>query len=92
MPDEVILSCVQFALIIAFHYSSLAFRFGLGLLLLIMEGTYPKTRNPLYEKMTQSWVRIFSLAFSMEPHPASVWNLKLEPTRLIAHVLEERSC
>ncbi len=61
--DVLILSRLQFALTIAFHYLFPPISIGLGLLLVIMEGMYLKTRNPLYHNMTHFWVKIFGLVF-----------------------------
>jgi cytochrome d ubiquinol oxidase subunit I len=33
--------------------------------MVIMEGMYIKTKNPLYEKMTKFWVKIFALTFAI---------------------------
>lgn len=63
--DPVILARIQFALTIAFHYIFPPLSIGLGLLLVFMEGTYLKTRNPVYQEMTKFWVKIFGLTFSM---------------------------
>ncbi len=63
--DLVTLSRIQFSLTIAFHYIFPPLSIGLGLLLMIMEGCYLKTRNPLYEEMTKFWVKVFGLTFSM---------------------------
>lgn len=63
--DVVILARIQFALTIAFHYIFPPISIGLGLLLVFMEGMYLKTKNPLYERMTKFWVRIFGLVFAM---------------------------
>lgn len=60
-----ILSRIQFALTSAFHYIYPPISIGLGLLLVIMEGTYLKTKNPFYHKMTRFWVGIFALVFSV---------------------------
>lgn len=38
---------------------------GLGILLIFMEGMYLKTKNPMYERMTKFWVKIFALTFAM---------------------------
>lgn len=38
---------------------------GLGFLLIMMEGAYLKTKNPVYEKMTKFWVKIFALIFAL---------------------------
>lgn len=63
--DVEILSRVQFALTVGFHYIYPPLSIGLGVILVIMEGMYMKTKNMLYEKMTKFWVKIFALAFAM---------------------------
>src|SRR6267142_5679790 len=63
--DVLFLSRLQFALTIMFHYLFPPLTIGLGLLLVIMEGTYLKTRNPLYEAMTKFWSRVFAVNFAM---------------------------
>lgn len=60
-----ILARLQFAFTIAFHYLYPPLSIGLGVLLVIMEGMYLKTKNPMYERMTKFWVKIFSLTFAM---------------------------
>lgn len=63
--DVLILSRLQFALTIAFHYIYPPLSIGLGVILVIMEGLYLKTKNPLYHNMTRFWVKIFSLTFAI---------------------------
>jgi cytochrome d ubiquinol oxidase subunit I len=63
--DTLILSRLQFALTIGFHYIFPPMSIGLGVLLVIMEGLYLKTKNPLYQQMTRFWVKIFGLIFSI---------------------------
>jgi len=63
--DVEILSRIQFAFTIAFHYIYPPLSIGLGVLLVIMEGIYLKTKNKLYEQMTKFWVKIFALTFAM---------------------------
>jgi cytochrome d ubiquinol oxidase subunit I len=63
--DVEILSRIQFAFTIAFHYIYPPLSIGLGVLLVIMEGIYLKTGNKLYERMTKFWVKIFALTFAM---------------------------
>jgi cytochrome d ubiquinol oxidase subunit I len=63
--DVEILSRVQFAVTIAFHYLYPPLSIGLGVILVIMEGTYLKTKNKLYEDMTKFWVKVFALTFAM---------------------------
>jgi cytochrome d ubiquinol oxidase subunit I len=63
--DLEILSRVQFAVTIGFHYIFPPLSIGLGVFLVLMEGAYLRTRNPLYERMTRFWVRIFGLIFAL---------------------------
>jgi cytochrome d ubiquinol oxidase subunit I len=63
--DAVMLSRIQFAFTIAFHYLFPPLSIGLGLALVIMEGTYLRTKNQLYHQMTKFWVKIFGLIFAL---------------------------
>lgn len=63
--DVVTLSRIQFGLNISFHYLFPPLSIGLGLLLICMEGAYLWTKNPVYERMTQFWVKIFALIFAV---------------------------
>jgi len=61
----VILSRLQFALTIMFHYLFPPLTIGLGVLMVFMEGMYLKSRDPLYESMARFWTRIFAVNFAM---------------------------
>ena len=63
--DAVMLSRIQFALTSSFHYIYPPLSIGLGLMLVIFEGIYVKTKNPLYRQITQFWVKIFALTFAL---------------------------
>ncbi len=63
--DVLILSRIQFALNTCFHYLYPPISIGLGLMLVIMEGMYLKTRNLKYKEMTQFWIKIFALTFAL---------------------------
>lgn len=63
--DIVTLSRIQFGLNVAFHYLFPPLSIGLGLLLIIMEGAYLKTKNPVYAQMTRFWVKIFAIIFAV---------------------------
>lgn len=63
--DVLLLARIQFALTIMFHYIYPPLSIGLGLLLVIMEGLYLKTKNPLYHQMARFWVKIFGLTFAI---------------------------
>lgn len=60
-----ILSRIQFAFTIAFHYIYPPLSIGLGVVLVIMEGMYLKTGNKIYEDMTRFWIKIFALIFGI---------------------------
>lgn len=63
--DVEILSRIQFALTVGFHYIYPPLSIGLGVIMVIMEGIYLKTKNPLYERMTKFWVKVFALTFAI---------------------------
>jgi cytochrome bd ubiquinol oxidase subunit I len=63
--DVALLSRIQFALTIAFHYLYPPLSIGLGVVLVMMEGLYLKTRLPIYQQMTRFWVRVFGLTFAL---------------------------
>lgn len=63
--DPEILARVQFAFTAAIHYLYPPLSIGLGIVLVIMEGTWLKTGNPLYHNMARFWTRIFALTFAI---------------------------
>ncbi len=63
--DVVLFSRMQFAFTIMFHYIFPPFSIGMGALLVIFEGTFLATRNPVYERITRFWVKIFAANFSL---------------------------
>ena len=63
--DVEILARLQFALTIMFHYIYPPLSIGLGLVLVIIEGMYLKTRDPLYMQMAKFWTKVFALTFAM---------------------------
>lgn len=60
-----ILARLQFAVTIAFHYIFPPLSIGLGLILVMMEGMYLKTKQSKYEQLTKFWVKVFALIFAM---------------------------
>ena len=63
--DVEILSRIQFAFTISFHYIYPPLSIGLGVMLVIMEGMYIKTGNKQYEILTRFWIKIFALIFGI---------------------------
>ncbi|MDR3706224.1 MAG: cytochrome ubiquinol oxidase subunit I [Paludibacteraceae bacterium] len=63
--DVEILSRIQFALTVSFHYLFPPLSIGLGLLLVAMEGLYLKTKNPVYETLAKFWTKLFAITFTV---------------------------
>ncbi|MEZ4886484.1 MAG: cytochrome ubiquinol oxidase subunit I [Chitinophagales bacterium] len=63
--DVEILSRLQFAFTIAFHYIYPPLSIGLGVLMVIFEGLYLKTKNKEYEHLAHFWTKIFALTFGI---------------------------
>jgi len=63
--DALLLSRLQFALTIMFHYLFPPLTIGLGMIMVVMEGKYLRTRDREYEAMARFWTRIFALNFAM---------------------------
>jgi len=60
-----ILSRIQFAFTAAFHYLYPPLTIGLGVILVMMEGMWLRTRNPAYHNMARFWTKIFGLIFGL---------------------------
>ncbi len=63
--DLVLLSRLQFAITIAFHYLYPPLSIGLGLVLVVIEGLYLRTGLPRYRELARFWVKIFGLVFAL---------------------------
>lgn len=63
--DVLILARLQFALTIMFHYIFPVLSIGLSLIMVIIEGIYLKTNNPLFLRMAQFWTKVFALTFAL---------------------------
>ena len=63
--DVEILSRLQFAFTIAFHYIYPPLSIGLGLLMVIFEGMYLRTDNKAYHDLAYFWTKIFAITFGL---------------------------
>jgi len=63
--DVEILSRIQFAFTIMFHYIFPPFSIGMGLLLVIFEASYLITKKKVYENITRFWIKIFAATFAV---------------------------
>lgn len=63
--DVLTLSRIQFGLTVGFHYIYPPLSIGLGLMLLIIEATWLKTKDPVYHQMAKFWTNVFALTFAL---------------------------
>lgn len=63
--DVEILSRIQFAFTITFHYIYPPLSIGLSLALILMEGLFLKTKQPIWEKLTKFWLKVFAMTFAL---------------------------
>jgi cytochrome bd ubiquinol oxidase subunit I len=63
--DAVLLARLQFAFTLMFHYLFPPVTIGLGVLLVVIEGMYLKTRDLHYEAMARFWTKVFAVNFAM---------------------------
>ncbi len=63
--DVEILSRVQFALTVSFHYIYPPLSIGLGLIMVIFEANFLRTGNPEYQRLGRFWTKIFALTFGI---------------------------
>jgi cytochrome d ubiquinol oxidase subunit I len=63
--DVLTLSRIQFGATIAFHYIYPPLSIGLGVMLVLMEGAWLKTRNTIYHQMARFWTKVFALTFAI---------------------------
>ena len=60
-----LLSRIQFAFTLTFHYIYPPLSIGISIALIMMEVMYLKTKDPMWEKLTKFWVRVFALTFAL---------------------------
>ncbi len=65
MDDPLLLSRIQFALTIMFHYLFPPLTIGMGVILVYLDGMSLRTGDALYAIATRFWTRIFALNFAI---------------------------
>ena len=63
--DLLLLSRLQFAATISFHYLYPPLSIGLAVMLVIFEALWLKTNNPLYHQLARFWTKVFALTFAL---------------------------
>lgn len=62
--DVTLLARIQFAVTAGFHFLYPPLSIGLGIVLIILEYQYLKTKDKMWETLTRFWVQIFALTFA----------------------------
>ena len=65
MLDPVLLSRLQFAFVVAFHFLLPAFTIGLASYIAVLEGLHLATRKRVYLRISTFWIKIFAVSFGM---------------------------
>ncbi|QDV05212.1 Cytochrome bd-I ubiquinol oxidase subunit 1 [Planctomycetes bacterium Poly30] len=63
--DTVLLSRVQFALTIMFHYIFPPLTIGLGIVLVYLDGQWLRTKDEAFKRAARFWTRVFALNFGI---------------------------
>jgi len=63
--DVVLLSRIQFALTIMFHYLFPPLTIGMGVVLVYLGAAYLRTKNPAYRQAQKFWTKVFALNFAI---------------------------
>lgn len=60
-----LLSRIQFAFVVAFHFLMPAFTIGLASYIAVLEGLYLATKREAYLRVSNYWIKIFAVSFGM---------------------------
>ena len=63
--DPLLLSRIQFAFVVSFHAIFPVFSIGLAAYIAVLEGIAFKTGSPVYQRLSQFWIKIFAVVFGM---------------------------
>lgn len=63
--DAILLARIQFAFTIAFHFVFPAFSIGLASYLAVLNGLYLWTKETVYLRLFEYWLKIFAIGFAM---------------------------
>lgn len=63
--DALMLSRIQFGLTAAFHYLYPPLSIGLGVVLVLLEGLWLRTGNPVWHDAARYWTKVFALTFAI---------------------------
>ncbi|MEG6617543.1 cytochrome ubiquinol oxidase subunit I [Peptococcaceae bacterium 1198_IL3148] len=61
--DVVLLSRIQFAMTVGFHFLFPPLTIGMAWIIVIMQTLYLRTNHDLYQKMSYFWIKLFAISF-----------------------------
>src|SRR5215471_18650906 len=65
MPNVVLLSRLQFALTIMFHYLFPPLTIGMGIVLVYLEAMFHWKKDPIYETAARFWTSLYAVTFAI---------------------------
>ena len=65
LTDIEVMSRIQFAMTISFHYLFPPLTIGLGFILVAMEWKWLRTRDPVWERTARFWPSMFAINFAL---------------------------
>jgi hypothetical protein len=83
--DPLLLSRIQFAFVVSFHIIFPAFTIGLAAWLATIEGMHIATRDPIYRRVFDFWLKVFALSFGMGVVSGIVMAFPILSRRLLRH-------
>jgi cytochrome d ubiquinol oxidase subunit I len=63
--DAELLSRIQFALTVSFHFIYPPLSMGLGVMLIVIGIIYARTKDPMWRRLSFFWVKIYGLIFAL---------------------------
>ncbi|MCH8498699.1 MAG: cytochrome ubiquinol oxidase subunit I [Marinobacter sp.] len=63
--DPILLSRIQFAFVVSFHAIFPVFTIGLASFIALLEGLSFKTGDPIWERLSKFWIKVFAVVFGM---------------------------
>ena len=67
-----LLSRLQFAFTISFHFIYPPISMGLGLLIVVIGALYVRTKDPKWRELSFFWIKIYGLVFALGVAPGLV--------------------
>ncbi|MFG0252537.1 MAG: cytochrome ubiquinol oxidase subunit I [Phycisphaerales bacterium JB038] len=63
--DVELLSRIQFAITVMFHYLFPPLTIGMGIVMVYLEAMFLRTREPIYEAAARFWTQLFAVSFAV---------------------------